>query len=184
MVPCVLYGNGENVHFFAHENAFRKLVYTPHVYTVKLDIEGKEFDAILQDIQYHPVKDNILHIDFLGINEEKHIKIAVPVVLHGYAKGVKEGGKLNLEKRRLMVKGLLKHLPDTIDLDVEDMGLGKVMKVKDITLDNLELIDQPNTVVASVKLTRAAKGMAEEAAAAEEGEAAAKEGEGTAEEKE
>ncbi len=163
-VPCVLYGNNGNIHFYAEENRFRKLVYTPNAYTVKLKFEDKVVDAILQDIQFHPVKDNIMHIDFLQVYEDKPLKIGVPVKLHGFPKGVQEGGKLQLEQRRLLVKSLLKHLPDVLDIDVENLGLGKVLKVGELKFDNIELIDNPNTVVASVKLTRAAKGMEDEKA--------------------
>lgn len=171
-VPCVIYGREENTHFYAEEKAFRKLIFTPNAYTVKLKIGNKEVNAILQDIQYHPVKDNILHVDFLQVYDDKPVKIGVPVKLHGFPKGVQEGGKLNLEQRRLLVKGLLKDLPDILDVDVNNLGLGKVLKVADLKYDNIELIDNPNTVVASVKLTRAAKGASGEEGEAAEGEAA------------
>ncbi|HBF89156.1 MAG TPA: 50S ribosomal protein L25 [Bacteroidales bacterium] len=166
-VPCELYGGKDNLHFYAFENDFLPLVYTPNAYLVKLDIEGKEHHAVLKDLQFHPVSDKLLHIDFLQIFDDKPVTIAVPVKLNGFAKGVKDGGKLNLESKKLNIKALPKHLPDLIELNVDDLGLGKTIKVRDLKYDNFELVDFPNTVIASVKLTRAAKGaVTEEGAAA------------------
>ena len=174
-IPCVLYGAGETVHFSAHENEMRKLVYTNHVFLVELEIDGKNYLAYQKDIQFHPVSDKILHMDFYQITEGKPIVIKVPVVLHGLAKGVKEGGKLALEHRRLSVKALSKDLPDQLDIDITELTLGKTIKVGELNFENLQLIDPKNWVVASVRLTRIARGMAageDELEAEAEGEAA------------
>ena len=179
-VPCVIYGEGENIHFYAHENDFRKMIYSPNVFRVKLDIEGKKYEAVLQDIQFHPVTDSILHIDFYQIREDKPVTVNVPVQFSGVAEGVKEGGKLLCEMRWMKVRGLPNHLPDMIDLDVTGLKLGNSIKIGDLDYSNLELMHSKNSVVASVKLTRVSKGALpeeEEAEAEAEAEAAA-EGEG------
>ena len=166
MVPCVLYGGKKNIHFTAHENTFRKIVYTPNVYLIKLIIDDKEYNTIMQDIQFHPVTDKILHIDFLEIFEDKKVKIEIPSQLNGFAEGVKEGGKLQFEHRKLKVWGFIKNIPDILEIDITNIGLGKGIQVGELSFENLELLDPQNTVIASVKLTRAAKG--EEIAVSEE----------------
>ncbi|TVR74561.1 MAG: 50S ribosomal protein L25/general stress protein Ctc [Marinilabiliales bacterium] len=177
-VPCVLYGGGENIHFTAPENDFRHLVYSPKVFLLKLDIEGKVYDAVLQDIQFHPVTDRILHMDFFQVFEDRPVSIDVPVQLHGVPEGVKHGGKLALEARRLRVRGLPKDMPDILNVDVTNIGLGKSVKVGELEFEGLELLDFPNLVIASVKLTRAARGLTDEEEEAEGEEAVEGEGEG------
>ena len=157
-VPCVLYGGKENLHFAVAESDFRHLIYTPHVYIVDLDIDGKKVQAVVKDIQFHPVQEQILHVDFLEIFDDKKIDIAIPVETYGLAEGVKMGGKLQVAYRRLKVRGLKKDLPDTLKVDVSGIKLGSSIKVGQLSFDNLELLDAKNAVVASVKLTRAAKG--------------------------
>lgn len=158
LVPCVLYGEGfENVHFSAEENEFLPLVYSHEVCTVVIKTEGKEHKALLKDIQFHPLTDKILHADFYIIHEGKKVNIAVPVRVSGFAEGVRQGGKLYLEHRKLKVKALLEHLPDHIDIDVTDLGVGKSIRVGDINLPNVEFTEPKNIVVASVKITRASK---------------------------
>ncbi|MBU0764447.1 MAG: 50S ribosomal protein L25/general stress protein Ctc [Bacteroidetes bacterium] len=159
-VPCVLYGGTENIHFQAHENAFLKLVYTPKVYLAGLDIDGSKYTAIMQDIQFHPVTDKILHVDFFQVSDDKKVIMDIPVEMHGTAPGVKEGGKLKLEQRRLKVRGMLNDLPDTLVVDISNLSLGKTIKVGELEYENMELLNPDNTVVVSVKLTRAARGMA------------------------
>jgi large subunit ribosomal protein L25 len=150
----------------SNENV-RKLIYTPYIYLVELDIQnGKKVNAIIQDIQFHPVSDQILHIDFLQVFDNKPIVMEVPVELTGHAEGVRAGGKLNLEIRKLKVKALYQQIPEKLSIDVEKLGLGKAIKVSDLHYDNLELINAKNAVVCAVKLTRAAKGMEAAAAAA------------------
>lgn len=180
-VPCVIYGGDEVIHFYAHENELRHLVYTPNAYIVKLSIDGKELDAILQDIQFHPVTDKILHIDFMQAFEGKPVTVNIPVKLHGLAAGVKQGGKLNLLQRKLRIKGLMKDLPDTLDVNVESVTLGKTVKVGELSFDNLQILNPKSEVVLSVKLTRAAVSEEEEEEL-EEGEEA--EGEAGEDEKE
>ena len=168
-VPCVLYGGEENVHFAVEEKDLKKLVFTPHVYLVDLDLDGKKHKAIVQDIQFHPVSDRVIHIDFYEIFEDKKVTISIPVELYGLAEGVKAGGKLQVLNRKLKVRALYKDLPDTLKINVENVGLGKNIKVGEVSFDNLEMLNADNTVIATVKLTRAAKGAM--VAAAEEGEA-------------
>lgn len=158
-VPCVLYGGGENIHFLAPENDFRHLVYSPNVYLLKLDIGGKVYNAVLQDIQFHPVTDKILHMDFFQVFEDKPVSINIPVQLNGVPEGVKQGGKLALETRRLRARGLPGELPDILEVDVTGIGMGKSIKVEELEFPNIELLDPPNLVLASVKLTRGARGV-------------------------
>lgn len=157
MVPCVLYGGKENIHFSAPAKEFNKLVYTPNVYLVDLNIDGKKVNAIMKDIQFHPVSDKIVHMDFLEIDMNKEVTMEIPVVLSGFAEGVKAGGKLLLEMRKLRVKGLAKNLPDTLNIAIDNLGLGKTIQVKDLSFDKLEVLNAKNAVVVSVRLTRAAR---------------------------
>ena len=159
-IPCVLYGGEKNIHFAAPINDFRHLIYTPHVYIVNLDIDGTTCQAIMKDIQFHPVSDAILHIDFLQVSGKEPVNIHIPVVTKGFAKGVQEGGKLKIEMRRLKVRALPQDLPDELTIDVTNITLGQSLKVRELSFDNLELLDPKNSVVVSVKLTRVAKGMA------------------------
>ena len=164
-VPCVLYGGAENIHFTVPVEGLRNLVYTPHIYTVNLSIDGKEVKAIMKDIQFHPVKDNILHVDFYQINEEKPIVMEVPVQLEGLAEGVKAGGKLALQMRKLKVKALYTSIPEKLTINVSHLALGKTIKVGELSYEGLELLNAKEAVVCAVKLTRAARGAAAAAAA-------------------
>ncbi len=168
-VPCVLYGGGENVHFWALEKDFRGLVYTPNVYLVDLNIDGNVHHAILQDIQFHPVSDRIQHIDFIQISPDKKVAMDIPVQLNGVPVGVKEGGKLMIAMRKLKVRAFPKNLPDILEIDVTNIGLGKTIKIGDVDFPNIEMLDPKNSVIASVRLTRAARGAASEEEAAAEG---------------
>ena len=164
-VPCVLYGvekdeNGNPVatHFTVTTDGLRNLVYTPHIYVVDLNIDGKVVNAIMKDIQFHPVTDAILHVDFYQINEEKPIVMEVPVQLEGLAEGVKAGGKLSLQIRKLKVKALYNVIPERLTVNVTSLGLGKTIKVGELNYEGLELINAKEAVVCAVKLTRAARG--------------------------
>lgn len=163
LIPCVLYGGEENVHFTVSREGIRKLIYTPEVFLVDLSIEGTSCKAILKDAQYHPVKDDMLHADFLQIFEDKPVAIEIPVKLVGLAEGVKAGGKLSLEMRKLKVKGLYKDLPEQLTVNIENLGLGKTIQVGSLEFPNLELLNSKENVVAAVKLTRAARGAAAKA---------------------
>ncbi len=165
-VPCVLYGGKENLHFTTTVSDLRKLVYSPEVFVVDLDIEGKKCKAIMKAIQFHPVTDKVLHIDFYELSENKPVVVEIPVKLEGLSEGVKAGGKLALEMRKLKVKGLYTKIPEKIILDVTSLGLGKSIQVGNVTVENLEILNAKNAVVAQVKLTRAARGAAATAAAA------------------
>ena len=177
-VPCVLYGNGENVHFHTHENSFKEIVYTPNAYLVKLDIGGKTFDAVLRDIQFHPVSDKIIHADFYQVHEKEPVWMRMPVVLTGNAIGVLNGGRLVQKMRKVKVKGLASQLPDEIKIDITELAIGKSIKIADLQFEGIEFMEPANAVVVLIKTARAAVLAAEEES--EEGEEGA-EGEAPAE---
>ncbi|PLX10472.1 MAG: 50S ribosomal protein L25 [Marinilabiliales bacterium] len=179
-VPCVIYGGVENSHIEIVEKDLRHLVYTPDTYLVDIDVEGKKEKVIMQDIQFHPVTDRILHIDFLRIFDDKKIVVELPVVLKGLAPGVKEGGKLKLELRKLKVRGFSKDMPENLTVDISSLVLGSTVKVKELEFENLEILNPKTNVVVSVKLTRVARGMSLDEDEEGEGEEGA-EGEGEAE---
>ena len=164
-VPCALYGiqkdeNGKPVatHFTVTVEGLRKLVYTPHIYVVDLNIDGKVVNAIMKDIQFHPVTDAILHVDFLQIDEANPIVMEVPVKLEGLAEGVKAGGKLALQMRKLKVKALYNVIPERLVVDVTSLGLGKTIKVGELNYEGLQILNAKEAVVCAVNLTRAARG--------------------------
>lgn len=140
--------------------AVRKLVYTPDIFAIELNIDGETRTAVLKDIQFHPVKDEILHIDLLEVNDTKPVVVEVPVKLEGHAEGVKAGGKLNLSMKKLKVKALYTAIPERLVINVDKLGLGKTLPVGDLHFDNLELMNAKNAVVCAVQLTRAARGAA------------------------
>lgn len=164
-VPCVLYGskkdeNGKQIatHFSVTVDGLRKLVYTPHIYVVDLNIDGKIVNAVMKDIQFHPVTDAILHVDFYQIDENNPIVMEVPVQLEGLAEGVKAGGKLVLQMRKLKVKALYNVIPERMVINVSSLGLGKTIKVGELSYEGLEIQNAKDAVVCAVKLTRAARG--------------------------
>lgn len=159
-VPCVLYGGAENIHFTVSVDMLRHLIYTPDIYLVKLNIDGKHVNAIMKDIQFHPVKDTILHIDFLEVVVDKPIVIEVPVQLDGLAEGVKAGGKLVLQTRKLKVRAMYEKVPEKLVVNVSALGLGKTIQVGQLSFEGLELLTAKDAVVCAVKLTRAARGLA------------------------
>lgn len=171
-VPCVLYGGEKQVTFYAHENDFRKLVYTPDTFVVELDINGAKTRAIMQDIQFHPVTDKILHIDFLEVFDDKPITVSLPVILEGIAPGVKNGGNLMLRRPKIITKGLVANLPDAITLNIDHLKIGMFTYIKDIELEGCELLAPGNSVVVGVKTARGAVETEEEE---EEGEEASTE---------
>ena len=157
LVPCVLYGGEAPVHFYVPEGDFRKLVYTPNVYQAELDIDGKKYDAFMQELQFHPVTDKLLHIDFLQLSETKAVKIDLPVRLDGYAKGIQQGGRLKANLRTLKVKGVFKNLPDEIVIDVTNLEINESIRVGDIKVDGFEIMNNKSIPVATVVVTRAAR---------------------------
>ncbi len=169
MVPCVIYGGSQPIHFAADERAFKNLVYTPNAHTVEVDLAGKKYNAVLQDIQFHPVSDRINHIDFFQLTDDKEITMEVPVKITGTSPGVLLGGVLNLNQRRLKVKALPKNLPDFIEANISELNMGNKLYVTKLPTPNFKLMHPDNTVVAQVKISRAAMKAAQEAAKAEKG---------------
>ena len=157
-IPCVLYGIEKEAKAFAvTTDAVRKLVYTPDIHVVNLTIDGVECKAVLKDIQFHPVKDTILHMDFLQIVEDKAIVMEVPTVLTGLAAGVKLGGKLQQAIRKIKVKAVYANIPEKLTVDVTELALGKSIKVGELSFDGIELVTPAQTVVCSVAATRASR---------------------------
>ena len=169
MVPCVLYGGSQPVHFSAEEKAFKNLVYTPNAHTVAIELGSKKFNAILQDIQVHPVSDKILHLDFYELHDDKEVTIEVPVKITGVSPGVLLGGVLRLNQRRLKVKALPKNLPDFIEANISGLEMGNKLYVTKLVADDFKLLHPDNTVVAQVRISRAAMKAAQEAAKAAKG---------------
>lgn len=172
LVPCVIYGvekdeNGlpKAQSFVVSQKELAKLLYTPNVYIVNLNLEGKEVKAILKDLQTDFVTDRPLHVDFYQITDEKPIVMEIPVKLNGLAAGVKAGGKLTAGVRKLKVKSLYSNFPDTLNIDVTSLGLGKSIKVSEINFENLELVTPKEVVVCSVRMTRASRNAATEESA-------------------
>ena len=154
-VPCVLYGGEQALHFSADEIAFKKLVYTPNVFTATIELEsGEKFNAILQDIQFHPVSDKILHIDFYQLFSDKEVTMDIPVHLLGNAPGVMNGGSLRFPKRKLRVKGLPDNLPDFFNADISELKIGDKIFVTDLDSNNCTFLHPDNTVVAQVRMSR------------------------------
>jgi len=181
-VPCVIYGGKENVHFFSHENNFIKLVYTPDAHVVNIHIEGKEFKAILKEIQFHPVTDKIIHADFTEVFNDKPISVNIPIKVSGDSEGVKAGGKLRIRRRSLTVRGLAADIPEHLPVDITELKIHESVKVSDLSFDKIELTDPKKTMILQIATSRVAQkteegegeAPAEAAQAAEEGAGEAK----------
>ncbi len=183
LVPCVVYGGKEQIPFYVPEVTFKDIVYTPDACIVQLDINGKKMEAVLQDIQFHPVTDRILHADFLEIFPDKPVKMAIPIRILGSSPGVIAGGKMLIKRRRLDVMALPVQLPREIDVDISNLEIGDTVVVGELSVDNVRFIDPENAVVVIIKSARAAM-MAPvdlEEEVGEEGEEAEGEGEGESE---
>ncbi len=154
-VPCTLYGGTEQVNFFAPYNDFRHVVYTPDVNKVVVKVGGKEYETLLQEIQFHPVNDKIMHIDFLQLFPDKPVIIDIPVVITGSSAGVKAGGKMAIITRKLKIKALPADLPDFISVDISSLEIGQSKRVGDLNLSNVQFLDTPNRVIVAVQMTRA-----------------------------
>lgn len=172
LIPCNIYGEkkDENGHpvamsFVCPMSELRKVVYTPHIYVVNLNIDGEEHKAVMKELQFHPVTDALLHVDFYEVNEEKPITIGIPVKLNGLAQGVRDGGRINLSIRKINVTAPYKAIPEHLDIDVTNLQLGKSIKVGELSFEGLTLATPAEVVVCSVKATRASRSAA--AAAAE-----------------
>ena len=154
MIPCNLYGGSENVKFSAPELSFRDLVYTPNVYIVKLKIDDNEYDAVMREIQFHPVTDKILHIDFMQIFPEKAVTIDIPVRIKGTSEGQRMGGRQLLKSRRLAVKALPADLPDNVEIDVSPLLIGQEVRIKDLTIKGVEFLEPENNIIVAIRTTR------------------------------
>ena len=170
-VPCVIYGEKKDengapvaVHFTVSEKEINKLIYTPHIYLVDINIDGVDHKAVLKEVQFHPVKDNVLHVDFYEVHAEKPIVMGVPVVAKGLAAGVRAGGRLMMMVRRLQVRAMYSAIPEKLEIDVTALELGKSIKAGQLSFDGLEMVTPKEVIVCTVKMTRAAMGAAAAAA--------------------
>ena len=175
-VPCVIYGGEKPLHFAAEELSFKDLVYTPNAHTVVVDLEGgKKYDAVMQDIQFHPVSDSILHVDFYQLFKDKEVTMDIPVRLLGNSPGVRNGGRLLFRKRKLAIKALPGNLPDFFDIDISKLKIGGNISVSTLLKDEFTILHPENTVVVQVKAARNAVLTEEEDEETEEGAEAAAE---------
>ncbi len=170
MIPCVLYGGKEQKLFLVEDKQFTKLLYTPEVQYVELDIDGSVTTAIVQDTQFHPITDKLLHVDFLEVVDGKPITIDIPFKVAGTSPGVLKGGSLKKRVRKLKVRGLLEHIPECITADISNLDINQFIKVGDLSIDNLTIVDNPSKVIVIVNPTRNAVMTAE--GEGEEGEEA------------
>ncbi len=158
LVPCVVYGCGiENINFTVDAKDLKKITHSPKSYLIKLKFEDKEQMCVFHQIQYHPITDEALHVDFLAINDEKPVVIAVPVVITGNSEGVKQGGKLQVSARKLKIAALQANLPDELKVDITTLGLGKTIVAGDLNFENVQMVSPKGTIVCAVKATRASK---------------------------
>lgn len=154
MVPCVIYGGDKSVHFSAEEKAFKNLVYTPNVYTAAIEVDGEKYGAILQDIQFHPVTDRILHVDFYQLFDDKEVTMNIPVKLTGTSPGVLNGGSLRFTNRKLKIKALPSKLPDFVNADISGLKIGNKLFVTQLLNDDYTFMHPDNTVVVQVRTSR------------------------------
>ena len=161
LIPCNLYGETKDENglpkalaFVVPMNELRKIVYTPHIYVINLIIDGEAHTAVMKELQFHPVTDALLHIDFYEINDQKPITIGIPVKLTGLAQGVRDGGRMNLSVRKLNVTAKYQDIPEHLDIDVTSLKIGKSIKVGDLNFEGLELATSKDVVVCSIKATR------------------------------
>lgn len=153
-VPCVIYGGSEQIHFYADERAFKNIIYTPDTNLVNISVDGKNFLAVLQEAQFHKINDKLIHADFLQVIEGKPVTVQIPVKTVGQSQGVKDGGKLTVKMRKLKVKGLVNKLPERIELNIENLGIGKSISVGEIKIDGITILHPSNISVVSVQTTR------------------------------
>ena len=178
-VPCVIYGKNENVNFSVYQADFKHLVYTPNTYLVQVSVGGNVKLAKVQELQFHPVSEDIIHADFYEVDDKSPLSISVPVKIVGNSPGVMAGGKLQLKIKKLSVSGLIADLPEFIEVNIDELEIGKSVKVKDIQVENLQLLDSENNSIVSCVVTRAARSAADEES--EEEDATPEEGEATEE---
>lgn len=176
-VPCVLYGSGEQTYFSVRDVDMEKLIFSPDVYQIELDIDGTKKKAIIQELQMHPVTDKPMHVDFLELQDDKPVKIGIPVRTVGRSRGVLNGGRLQVIFRRLNVEGLPKDLPEMVEVDIAPLRIGQSIRIRDIEIPGLKLLHAADAVVVSVKMAR---GAVDEGDDEEEGEEGAEGAEGAA----
>ncbi|MCR5549284.1 MAG: 50S ribosomal protein L25, partial [Bacteroidales bacterium] len=161
--PCNLYGNGmENVLFTVNAKDLKSVTNTPKSHIIDLNLDGKMYQAVLHELQWHPVTDECLHVDFLAVNEKKPVAIAVPIIITGHSKGVQQGGKFSQFLRTLRVSGLLSKLPDDVTIDISDLGLDKAIKAGDVKVDGISILTDKDAIICAVKATRASAAATEE----------------------
>jgi len=153
-VPCVLYGGEKQVCFYAHENDFRNLVYTPDVFIVEFDIEGEKYRTVMQDLQFHPVTEKLLHLDFLQIFDDKEVTVTIPVRLTGNAVGIRDGGILSFRRRKIITRAIPSNLPDYIEINIEDVEIGQSIFIKDLRNERYAFLAPDNAVVVGVRVAR------------------------------
>lgn len=161
-IPCVLYGGKEEVHFVADEKAFGPVVFTPYIHLIELTIGKNKYKTILKEVQYHPVNDQILHADFLEIVPGKPVVVSLPIRLEGTSKGVLRGGKLVKKFRKLKVKALPEHLPDEITINIAELDINDTIKVSDVKVDHVQMLDIPTSTIVSIASTRAVEATPEQ----------------------
>ena len=154
LIPCVLYGGKVQRHFLVEVKQFTKLLYTPEIFFAELNIAGSQYKAIVQEAQFHPVTENLLHVDFLEIIDGKPITIEIPMLIKGNSPGVMRGGKLSKRVRKLKVKGLLEDIPENITVDISKLDILDTVEIKDIPVSNFSIVDNPNKVVVTVLSSR------------------------------
>jgi large subunit ribosomal protein L25 len=153
-VPGNIYGDGKNIQIKVDERHLKKIIYTPDTYLIELELENEKYPVILKEVQFHKVTDRPIHVDFQIVNENKPVQVSLPVVTKGQAEGVRAGGKLQLSMRRVKVKGLVKNIPDTLEIDITHLGVGKTITCGDIKIDGLTLLHPENLAIVGVKVTR------------------------------
>lgn len=159
-VPAIVYGGKENILLSLVERDLKNIIYTPDVHIINLDVDGKSLKCIVKDMQFHPVSDKVIHLDFLQVQDDKKLTIDLPIKLIGSAEGTKQGGQLLLTTRKLKVSGFPKDLPEVVEVNISDLGVGKTRMVGELNFDKFEIVESKTTVIASVRLTRAARGAA------------------------
>jgi large subunit ribosomal protein L25 len=155
-VPCVIYGGtSDPMHFYAHSNEFRKIVYTADVYIINIHIGDTIVKSIMSDIQFHPVSDKLVHIDFLKISDDQNVRIGIPIRIIGNALGVQNGGRMALNMRSLIIEALIDNLPEMIEVDISDLRIGQSIRVSDLKIDGANILSKGNDVIVGIKTSRA-----------------------------
>lgn len=164
VIPCVIYGGTETLHFSATAADLKKFVYTPDVYFAQIEVDGKSYKGIMKDVQTHPVTDDVLHIDFLEVSEDKKVRVSLPLKITGNSAGVRAGGKLIVNVKKLTVEALPKDIPDYINVDITNLNIGDKLRISELEIPGVTFLDAANVVVATVRITRNAKSAAAEEA--------------------